>query len=226
VSWFRNLGLKLLAVLGAFLLWGISHNRSSKEIMFDVPILVSGVPDDLVLTERSANALNVRVRGSRAVMRNLNVEAITYPVDLAGVGPGPAHFEVPTEAIVLPAGLEVLSRSPSSLDYSLERKTSKWLPVRPDVEGVPAIGFEMRRAKISPAGVRVTGARPEVLRLREVLTETIDVSGLAEPVERRVRLSPPGRHVWAEGNPEFTVTIDIQPAPEPPAETPAEETQP
>ncbi len=222
MSWLGNLSLKLLAVLGAFLLWGVSHSRSSKEIAFDVPVLVAGVPEELVLVERSANALNVRVRGSRAVLRHLNVEGLQYPIDLAGSRAGDSHFEIEAEAIGLPDGVEVVSRSPSSLDFVLERKSSKWAPVRADIEGEPAHGFVVRRVKLAPAGVRITGARPEVLGLREVLTETIDVTGLSEPVERRVQLSLAGRHVWVEGHPEISVQVDVQPAPDEPQPEPKE----
>jgi hypothetical protein len=52
-----------------------------------------------------------------------------------------------------------------------------------------------------------------VVRLSEVVTETIDVSQLQESVEREVKLSIGTDHVWVEQEQRFTVKIAIEPVP-------------
>ncbi len=74
---------------------------------------------------------------------------------------------------------------------------------------------------IEPARLRIAGARSEVLRLSEVLTETIDVAGASATIERTVRVAPGGLHVWLEGPDRVTVQIPIVPLPEPPPAAPA-----
>jgi YbbR domain-containing protein len=86
--------------------------------------------------------------------------------------------------------------------------------VRPDLEGEPAQGFLVAGVEVEPDRVWLVGARSEVLRLSEVVTETVDVSGLSESEEREVRLSLGGGHVWMEDNSPVTLRIAIEPVPE------------
>ena len=215
---FNNMGTKLLALLGAFLLWGVSHGTSSIERGFDVPVVPESVPDHLVVVGRSSDAVNIRVRGSRAALRNLSVGTLEYPVDLEGARPGTMSQEVDLTALDLPRGAQIVSRSPASLDIELERRSSRAVRIRPDVMGEVAPGFELGDVTVTPPRIRVTGARTEVLRLTEVLTETVDVTGATAAVERPVRLSLGGSHLWIDDNAELTVRVDVVPV-EPEGET-------
>ncbi len=64
---------------------------------------------------------------------------------------------------------------------------------------------------IEPPRVWLTGARSRVLSLKEVVTETIDVSQLQEAAKREVTLSIGTEHVWLEEEQTITVTVPIQP---------------
>ena len=70
---FRNFRYKALALGLAVLLWGVSHGTSSIERGFDIPVALRGVPEDLVVTGQSTDAVNIRVKGSRAALRSLTV---------------------------------------------------------------------------------------------------------------------------------------------------------
>lgn len=216
---FSNLRYKVVALLAALLLWGVSHTTSSVERGFDIPVVPSNVPQDLVITGQSTDAVNIRVRGTNAALRRLSVVDLAYPVDLAGARAGDTVREVELAAMNLPRGAQIVSRSPASLEFTLERRSTRAVKVRADIEGEPAAGFALGEVTIEPARLRITGARSEVLRLSEVLTETIDVTGARAPIERTLRAAPGGLHVWLEGPSEVKVRIDVAtlPAPEPPA---------
>jgi len=212
---FRNLRYKVLALVAAFGLWGVSHSTSSVERGFDIPVVPGNVPPDLVVTGQSSDAVNVRVRGTNAALRRLSVAELEYPVDLAGARPGTTEREVEPAVMNLPRGAQIVSRSPASLEFTLERRSTRAVKVRPDLDGEPAPGFAIGEVVVEPPRVRISGARSEVLRLAEALTETIDVSGATAPFERKVRVTPGGLHIWPDGSDEVTVRIDIAPTPEP-----------
>jgi YbbR domain-containing protein len=210
-----NLRYKIVALLAALLLWGVSHSTSSVERGFDIPVVPSNVPQDLVITGQSTDAVNIRVRATNAALRRLSVADLSYPVDLAGARAGNTEREVELAAVNLPRGAQIVSRSPASLEFTLERRSTRAVKVRADIDGEPAPGFVLGEVTIEPARLRISGARSEVLRLSEVLTETIDVAGASEPFEKKVRATPGGLHVWMDGANEVTVRIGITPAPEP-----------
>jgi len=89
------------------------------------------------------------------------------------------------------------------------------------VDQFEAVSMKLGEVTIEPPRLRISGARSEVLRLSEVLTETIEVAGVSEPFEKKVRATPGGLHVWMDGENEVTVRIAITPAPEPEPEPPA-----
>ena len=212
---FRNLHYKVLALLAAFGLWGGAHSTASRELGFDIPVVPANVPDDLVITARSSDAVNIRVRGSNAALRRLDVVDLEYSVDLAGARPGTTDRDVETAVMDLPRGADVVSRSPASLEFTLERKSTRAVKVRADLDGEPGPGFQIGEVTIDPPRLRIAGARSEVLRLAEVLTETIDLTGAVLPIERKVRVLPGGLHVWLDGADQVTVRIDVVPIPEP-----------
>jgi YbbR domain-containing protein len=218
---FSNLRYKVVALLAALLLWGVSHTTSSIERGFDIPVLPEKVPDDLVVTDASSDAVNVRVRGARGALQRLAVAELDYSVDLTGARAGATQHEVDLSRLDLPRGAQIVSRSPASLEFTLERKSTRSVKVRADIDGEPAPGFMLGEVVVEPARLRIAGARSEVLRLSEVLTETIDVAGADAALEKKVRAIPGGLHVWLDGDELVAVRIAIVPVPVPEAPPPA-----
>lgn len=212
-----NLRYALMAMLIATVLWGIAHGEKSTERNMDIPVAFYGLPEDLVITEQSETEINIRVQGSRAALRNASPTTMEYPVALEGAKPGPALYDIEASYIEAPRGVKVVSRSPARLELEFEPRGRKNVRIRPDIEGEPAEGFLLGEIVIEPERVWLTGARGDVLRLSEVATETLDVTGQAKPIEREVRLALRGGHVWMEEDQPVVVKVDIQavPMPEP-----------
>ena len=208
-------GTLLLSAIIAMSLWLMAHGTSSIERSVDIPVIFDDVPDDVVITDQSVNAVNIRVRGSRAALRNVRSTDLEYRIDVSGSKPGPGIYEVDVSRIELPRGADIVSRSPSSIEVSMERRGRKALRIRPDLDGEPAEGFTISEIRVEPQRVWVTGARSDVLRLSEVVTETIEVAGISEFLEREVRLSLGSDHVWREENGKVIVRIEVDRLPEP-----------
>jgi YbbR domain-containing protein len=205
-----DVGYKALAVVIALFLWVVARGSSSVERGFDIPVVLQGVPDDLVVVDRGADVVNVRLLGTRAALRNFDPESLEYPLEISEAKPGQSDFEVDLSRFDLPRGARVVSRSPSRIELSLERRAGKTVKVKPDLEGTPADGYRVGAISVDPPRVRITGARSEVLRLSEVSTETIDVAGATGPVEREVRISAGPGHVWADTPRTVKVTVEVE----------------
>jgi len=223
----QDLRYKLLALGIALLLWVVASGTSSVERGFDVPIAFGGVPEDLVIVDRSTSEVNLRVSGSRAALRGVSPGAMEYRLDVSGAKQGMADYEVDVSQFDLPRGAKVVSRSPSSVMVKFERRGGKVVRVRPDLEGEPEAGFQVTGVTVEPDRVRITGARSEVMRLNEVITETINLAGAKQTVEREVRLPLGPRNVWMEEPSPVRVRVAIAPVPAPePAAQPAEKRPP
>lgn len=211
----------LLAVLIALVLWGMAHGSSSIERGFDIPVVIHDLPERLVVTDLSADVVNIRLLGSRAALRDIDPSQIEYAIVVGDAQPGLAVYEVDLTPVEgkLPRNVRIVSRSPASLEIKLEGRSRKSVKVRPDLEGDPAPGFVLTSVEVDPPRVWLQGARSDVLRLSEVVTETIDVSGLDQPTEREVKLSLGAGRVWKEESAPVKVKLQIDPVP-PPAPPP------
>jgi YbbR domain-containing protein len=182
-----HVGTLLLSFAIASVLWIMAHGTSSIERGVDIPVVFSGIPENLVITDQTADVVNIRVLGSRAALRNVGPSEQEYRIDVSGAKPGLLVHEVEAALIEVPGGVAITSRSPAVIEVQFERRGRKAVRVRADLEGEPAEGFEITSVEVDPPRVWLTGARSDVLRLSEVVTETIDVSGFAAPVEREVK---------------------------------------
>ena len=203
-----------LALFSAVLLWGFSQRTATQERGFDIPVIAARVPEDLIVTARSSDAVDIRVRGSRSVLRRVPSD-LEYEVDLAAAKAGVTNLEVDLTALDVGRGAQIVSRSPTQLEFTLERKISRRMRVKANVIGKPADGFELGETSITPRRLQVTGAESEILRLGEVLTETIDVTGLAQSFERTVGAVALGPHTRLDPAEEIRVRVEIVPAPSP-----------
>jgi len=208
----RNLRYKLLALASAFMLWGVAHGTADIERGFDIPVVFSGLPDSLVIIEQNSDVVNVRMRGTRAGLRRMTVEGPEYLVDVSGARAGRANFEVDLTRMEFPRGTRDVSRSPSNLIVTFEPRASRVVRVRPEISGEPAEGFAVEGVDLSPTEVRIEGARSEVRRRGEVVTEAIDVGGLEETVTREVKVSLTRPNVWLVGDEPIEARIRIKPA--------------
>ncbi|MBW2269517.1 MAG: YbbR-like domain-containing protein [Deltaproteobacteria bacterium] len=211
-----NLRYALLSVVIAMVLWTVARGGSTHEAEYDIPVVFADLPDTLVITDQTASKINVRVRGSRAAFRS--VPDMEYIENVGGAVQGRARYELDGRRLGLPRGVRVVGLSPAQLDVVFERVGRKNVRIRADVQGEPPEGFELGDVVIEPSRIWLTGARSRVLALKEVVTETIDVSQLQETAERDVTLSIGSEHVWLEEEQTITVKVPILPL-APPDET-------
>ncbi len=131
-SRFQNLrpGVLVLALAISVFIWAVAQGTSSIQESFDVPVELVGVEEGLVVTDQNSDAINVRLRGSRASLRNRGRDQMKYRVDASGGKPGVAVYEVDVETIEHPTGTTFAGHSPSRIQVRFEKRGRKAVTVR------------------------------------------------------------------------------------------------
>jgi YbbR domain-containing protein len=210
---FRNLGLKILALALASLLWLTVAGEHVGERVMRVPLEFHNIPPDLEIVGDPPTSVDVRVRGSSGVISRLQPgEDVVASLELGSSRPGSRLVHI--EEIRVPYGVEVAQVSPATVSLELEKMASRVVPVVPVTEGEPAPGFVVGRVVSDPATVRVQGPESRVRALAEATTEPVVVTGSREGVkdvvtiglaDSAVRLSDPATTA--------TVVVEVLPAP-------------
>jgi len=185
----ENLALKLISLAFAIVLWFFVMGERRHEVSHIVPITYKGVPEGLIISNQVPGSVDVAISGPRALLSHLTAGDMAIVVDLAGAEAGVTSFKRLEETLRIPAGLTVTRISPAYVDIKLESVRDKQVPVRVVLSGEPAAGFRVRRIRVVPARVTVSGAESELRAVSEVVTEGIDLAGVRESFTQTVPLS-------------------------------------
>jgi YbbR domain-containing protein len=220
----KNIWLKGLSLLLAVVLWmfvSAPRREAVRERIFTAPLSFVSMPDDLVITTDIPASVAVRVRGRTSDLRNLATQNFEVPVDLKWIqNPGEAEITLRPQAIInVPPEVEIVSIVPSKVRFSVEALRQRTVPVRPLLVGAPPAGYLIGEATASPEVVLVSGPASQVMKLSEVTTERINMTGrTATFVQSVVVVSDsPLVRIISPGSTQVTVPVLAEVGPTPPA---------
>lgn len=210
---FRHLGLKVLAIALATLLWLTVAGEDVVERAMRVPLEIREKPEHLAIVGEPPSSVDVLVRGSSAVLSRLDPGDVVVGVDLAGARPGARLFHLAPDQVKVPFGVEVAQVVPGTLSLELEKSARRTVPVKPAVEGEPAAGFIVGSISSEPANVEISGPESRVKQLTEATTEPVSVEGQSKSLRDVVTVGVADSAVRLALPRSATVTIQIVPAP-------------
>jgi hypothetical protein len=194
-GWRHNLGLKVLSLSLALLLWSFVHGtkRTEREMMLALEFV--GLPDSLTLAAPPPRTARVVLAGATQefVFRRL-LPGATLRVDLSEARSPAARILPGSPAVSLRGGgdLEVVRMlEPAILELPLDRRIERAMPVRVTTRGTTAPGFVAGSARAEPRTCRVRGPASRLATAREVETEPVDIARQDRDVETSAVLLPP-----------------------------------
>jgi len=206
----RNLRLKLVSVCIAGLLWMIVAGDRVVERVLRVPVELQGMPADLELVGPAPDTVDVRVRGSSNALTRLGPGDIAAVIDLKSAREGRRVFTLGPGQVLVPAGLETVQVSPSTLSMEFEATVTRRVPVEARTDGDPEKGFRVVRVASVPEQVEISGPASMVARVDSVMTDAVSVEGRRETVRSTVPVGVNAALVRIRGPQMVTVTVTIE----------------
>ena len=210
---FRHVGLKLMSVGLAVLLWMTVSGEETVERGLRVPLELQQFPAGLEIQGEAPSTVDVRVRGTSGMLSRVAAGDIVAVLDLHGARPGSRLFPVTPEQVRAPFGVEVVQVTPSTVALSLEASLARDVPVAASLEGSPAPGYVVGKVTVSPDRVEIVGPESAVKRAREALTETISIADLSAPKSEDVTIGLIDPALRLRTQRTVTVSIPILPGP-------------
>jgi YbbR domain-containing protein len=208
-----NWPLKLLALFLALAIW-LSVTGETRILQdLRVPLDVQ-VGEDRILASEPPTTVTVRLRGPETSIRRLDALRLTLTLDLRQMSPGEREVQLtPANLRGVPSGVEVTLIDPSRINFVLERRLRRELPVAPDLIGEPDAGYGLYHAAVRPPVLQVEGPESEVQSLERLRTSPIRLDGHTTTFVQYVPVVPDRPHVGIVGNAavEVSVTIDTRP---------------
>jgi YbbR domain-containing protein len=184
---FDNLGLKLVSLLLAYLLWFNVSSEPVVERALTVPVEFLNTPPNLEISNDYTKNLDVHVSTRRGALSGGSVN-ISVLIDLRDAHEGERIIPIGDADVRKPEGVTVLHVTPSRITLVLERTGHKLVRVEPQLTGLPAAGYQVTSVAATPGEIMVTGPESRVQKVVKAVTETIDISNAKASVDREVNV--------------------------------------
>jgi YbbR domain-containing protein len=177
----KNLGLKLAALLLACVVWFVvsgPRREQTRQRMVTASLSLVGLPTDLVITTDVRSSVAVRVKGRISDLRSLASQSLEASADLSLISKaGDVVITLRPQNINVPEDIEVVDIVPNKVRFSIEKLGQRTVPIRPFLVGDPPAGYLIGEAVASPERAMIAGPMSQILKLSEVATERIIMTG-------------------------------------------------
>lgn len=174
----RNLGLKLLSLFLAVLLWWAFAHEPTVEIPMTVPVEFHHTPQDLVITSESAFQVQITLQGPERTLRAMSPSQIHAVIDLQGAVAGERTFDITAAQIHLPRDVEAVQIVPSQFHISFDHNVTRNVYVRPRVIGSLLSGYNIAAVSANPEQIVIEGPERRVSAIENAITDPVDATGV------------------------------------------------
>jgi YbbR domain-containing protein len=211
---FRHLGLKVLAIILACVLWFTVAGEHVVERSMRAPLAVRNLPPNLEIVGDLPESVDIRVRGSAAQLGRLDTGDVVAMLDMTTARTGSRLFHLRADEVSVPYGIDVAQVIPPTISLSLEKSVRRIVPIVPTTDGDPAPGFIVGRISAEPSTVLIVGPESHVRDVGSATTEPVEIDGKSARVRDVVTVGVMDSEVRLVEQPlSATVVIEILPAP-------------
>ena len=199
----HNLPAKILALLGAVILWFFVMNDQNPSVnsTFTVPVYTINGPDGYTVKLKPRD-VTVKVKAPRASFTAAKPEDFKAYVDLEEAVEGTNNLRVRT---VVPQGFEVVDISDETIEVTMEALIEKQLSVNVQITGNTGAHSALEKIVPEKESIKVTGPRSNVARVSHVVGY-LNLANNTADFTMKVKLNP----VDMDGNIVDGVTLSFK----------------
>lgn len=183
----NDISTKIVSLLFAIIMWFYIIQVQSPEIektVKDIPVLFTQKAElesrNLMLINDKEYTVNLKVRGQRKYLVDLNKSNLSVLADVGGLDSTGTHT-VYTNVVMPYGNVEIVNQDPSVIVVSVDEIVEAEKDIRVFTRGNPAEGYHVGAIKVTPAKMRVRGAK-SIIGGIDHIAATVDVSGKSEDI--------------------------------------------
>lgn len=205
----HNWHLKIVSLILATMLWMAVANQASSEIGLEVPLEYRNIPAQLEITGDMTNTVQVRLRGSSNLIKDVTAKDVSTTIDLSKMGTGQKIVPLSPQNVQAPFGAEVIRVNPSSVRFNLERTVTKTISLMPRIVGQLPDGYEEGEVSVNPATMDVEGPESLVNSLSSIATVAIHLDQKRSAIDQTADLDLPDPQIRLQHPSPVNVHIEI-----------------
>jgi len=180
--WDSKILWAIVSLLASVMLWGYVTNAQGDVIekTYDgVKVVFKGQDtlqnkDGYVVSNISTNTISVTLRATRREVSNLSSSDLSASVDVSKFNSEGNYNQSVT--IIFPVGrdsgtIDVLSTSPQSISFRIDKATSKTVEIKGQFTGTVAEGYAQQPMQFNPQTVTINGSENELNKVAYALVK-------------------------------------------------------
>ena len=216
IKWMKNLGLKLIAVFFALILWLVVVNVDNPTVTRTVvSIPVTPVNEQLITDEGNVYRIvsgateTIQIKGPRNIVDKLTASDFNAVADFSKMSVVNAiPITVVAKETRINNSLESISGSNNSMIIDIEKVESKEIDVEVQTTGKTADGYVVSSAKAKKTSVKVSAPVSQLKKIAKAVL-MVDVSDANSLIKKKEKI-----HLYDETDTEITslseVTLEVQ----------------
>jgi YbbR domain-containing protein len=206
----NNVGLKLVSLAIAVLLWWVVGRDPTIEIPMTVPLEFHHAPDKLEMNSDSPLQAEITMRGPERLLRQISASDVHAVLDLQGAVPGERTFDLTPKQIRVPRNVDVTQVTPAQFHINFDHSATRSVEVEPRIIGSLLSGYSIAEVKADPAQIMIVGPQKRVDGVENALTDPVDATGVVGKATftTHAYVADPLVRVQKPGTIHVTVTTD------------------
>lgn len=201
--------LKLISLALAVLLWVFVQSKETLEVSTSIEIQLISTKE-LALNGPRFLKKDVTLRGPRGLVGTMGTEPLTATIYLPHqVGSRRIRLEKQLLDKKIDARLSLTIHEPY-ISVNVEEKISKTVPIKVSLQGSPQEGYYVERIHTRPSNVTLSGPLSYISQIKQIATETWDISDLNAYTSKTLNLAIPNdvETVFSEESTTVSLTIE------------------
>ncbi len=172
----KNLGLKVLSISIALVLYLFVHSQTNSSVIaLVVPVELQNLPPEKIVLLPTLRQAQVSIKGPSFLIREIAISAPSFKVRVPKDVGERFKINLNSEELPLPAAVDIVSVEPPEMELILDDLITKNVRVE-----VPRIGeleesLRLTDLQVSPASVEIVGAMTELKGIESVETAPLDL---------------------------------------------------
>jgi len=209
----NNLFLKLISLFFAIILWFYITpvvSRDTLEMNYALPLQLKNIPDDMIVTGKVEDHINVRLKGRQSIIRDLDPDELNVSLNLSGAREGARYYTLDHDNLNVPGKVDVVSMNPQKIKIEIVRLMRKEVDVKANISGKPASGYRIKSVSVSPAKIILEGPESEIKKGPLMEDININVSGRRSSFSKEVKVKIPLRNLRTLGNDIVIIDVEVE----------------
>jgi hypothetical protein len=205
---------KLLALVIAVAIWMLVASEPELSQFATVRLEFKNLPEDLEISSEPVSSVSLELRGPSGEMRSVSGEPYgmgsvrpAVILDMTGVQPGERTFPIGNGNVRLARGVRLVRAIPSEVRFLFENRATRSVPVNPRFSGLGSNGYTPAVVSVHPKQMEIAGPASRVARVKEAVTDAVDISHVVGTSEFHVNAYLDDPFVRLEGSPQVTVSV-------------------